>query len=467
MDRSHSDASERTVLNGDERSYGATDNDAPVKAVVRTPLDMKQIAVLSLARVAEPLTFTILFPFVNQMILDTGQVEVEDVGYAVGLVETSFSLTQVVFLIFWSRAADSWGRKPVLLASLFGAMLASVIFGFSSRMWQMYAARCLAGIFGGNASVIRTLFAENSDRTNQAKAFGYFSFAANIGSLVGPMMGGFLAQPAKEYPRLFGHSRLLTAYPYALPCLIAALYVLVTMVLCMVYLREPPRAKTDHAMTVREALRDPMPRMLLIYGVTVSAAFSLSALLPTHLFTPIGLGGQSMRPAQIAAVTAAAALAQSLWLLAIMPALDLRLGTRRLFTWTAAWYPLVMAIPVLASVAARSGSMRWSYALLGSYVTLGSGTTMTFTSVQLLVNSTTPPAALSLINGIAQMIAATVKSIFPALINAVYAYGISHQVLHGYLAWLAMALMASAVMVGSWCAPEEPKIVLVEAEDEA
>lgn len=116
------------------------------------------------------------------MVMETGQVDIEDVGYAVGLVETAFSLTQVVFrawpasvaaniaVLSWCRAADAWGRKPVLLFSLFGAVLASIAFGFASRMWQMYAARCVAGIFGGNAVVIRTLFAENSNRSNQAKA---------------------------------------------------------------------------------------------------------------------------------------------------------------------------------------------------------------------------------------------------------------------------------------------------------
>lgn len=46
------------------------------------------------------LTFSILFPFVQQMIVDTGEVKVENVGYAVGLVEASFSWTQ-----FFSRTS--------------------------------------------------------------------------------------------------------------------------------------------------------------------------------------------------------------------------------------------------------------------------------------------------------------------------------------------------------------------------
>jgi MFS family permease len=73
-------------------------------------------------------------------------------------------------VLYWSRAADTHGRKPVLLVSLLGACAAVCMFGFSKHVWQMYACRFLAGVFGGNAMVIRTLYAEVSDRTNQAKA---------------------------------------------------------------------------------------------------------------------------------------------------------------------------------------------------------------------------------------------------------------------------------------------------------
>lgn len=121
--------------------------------------------------------------------MDTGEVSVEDVGYSVGLVEISFSITQSLSrehipissssacvldaetsVLYWSRAADKYGRKPVLIASLFGALSATILFGFSKHVWQMYACRFLAGVFGGNAMVIRTIFTEVSDKSNQAKA---------------------------------------------------------------------------------------------------------------------------------------------------------------------------------------------------------------------------------------------------------------------------------------------------------
>ena len=52
-------------------------------------------------------------------------------------------------MLLWGRAADRFGRKPVLLFSLFGVTIASSLFGFSRAIWQMIVIRCVAGVFAG------------------------------------------------------------------------------------------------------------------------------------------------------------------------------------------------------------------------------------------------------------------------------------------------------------------------------
>jgi hypothetical protein len=61
-----------------------------------TPLPKLAIFVLTFTRVADSLAFAILFPFVNSQVLATGQTSVEQVGYYVGLIESLFSVTQMV-----------------------------------------------------------------------------------------------------------------------------------------------------------------------------------------------------------------------------------------------------------------------------------------------------------------------------------------------------------------------------------
>jgi MFS family permease len=63
--------------------------------------------------------------------------------------ESLFSLTQMILMITWGRAADRFGRKPVLVFSLVGVAVATALFGLSRTVWQMIVLRCLAGVFAG------------------------------------------------------------------------------------------------------------------------------------------------------------------------------------------------------------------------------------------------------------------------------------------------------------------------------
>jgi len=52
-------------------------------------------------------------------------------------------------MIPWGRAADRFGRKPVLVISLVGVAIATALFGLSTNLWQMILFRCIGGAFAG------------------------------------------------------------------------------------------------------------------------------------------------------------------------------------------------------------------------------------------------------------------------------------------------------------------------------
>ena len=56
----------------------------------------------------------------------------------------------MVLMIPWGRAADRFGRKPVLVFSLVGSAIATALFGLSKSVWQMILFRSLAGVFSGS-----------------------------------------------------------------------------------------------------------------------------------------------------------------------------------------------------------------------------------------------------------------------------------------------------------------------------
>lgn len=218
------------------------------------PLPRAQIFLLCYTRVVEPIAFFSIFPYINSMIEHVGDVEKEDVGFYSGLIESLFSFTQMCVMIFWGKASDRYGRKPVLVFSLLGVAVATTLFGMSQSIAQMVAARCFAGVFAGTVVTVRAMFSENSTKKTQAKAFSYFAFAGNLGIFIGPLLGeynddmveecmanlatgGALERPADKYPRVFDY-QFFHDYPYILPGLVTSAIALTAAITTMLFVKE-------------------------------------------------------------------------------------------------------------------------------------------------------------------------------------------------------------------------------------
>lgn len=90
---------------------------------------------------------------------------------------------------------------------------------------------CLVGI-------IRTMVAEMvPERELQPRAFSIMPLVWSLGSVVGPAFGGFFAQPATQYPNLFGNVEFLKKFPYLLPNLIATIFFLISAASATLFLK--------------------------------------------------------------------------------------------------------------------------------------------------------------------------------------------------------------------------------------
>lgn len=155
------------------------------------PMPYLQIILLCYASLAEPVAYFAIFPFINEMIHLKGHVAEKNVGFWSGMIESLFSLVQMVLMIFYGRAADRLGRKPVLVFSLTGVSIATAFFGMGQNLPQMVLLRCLAGCFAGSVVTIRTMISENCTKSTQARAFSWYMFVRNVGILIGPLIGEY------------------------------------------------------------------------------------------------------------------------------------------------------------------------------------------------------------------------------------------------------------------------------------
>ncbi|PQE16812.1 major facilitator superfamily transporter protein [Rutstroemia sp. NJR-2017a BBW] len=227
------------------------------------PLPVAQILFLCYVRLMEPVAFFSVFAFLGQMLWEIGDIEKEEVGFYYGLVGSLFSLTEMLLMIPWGRASDRFGRKPVLVISLTGVGLATGVLGFGQAIWQLVLLRCLAGFFAATIVTVRTMISENSSPKTQARAFGYFSVAGNIGILVGPLIGGALSEPAKQYPSVFGGIKLFEDFPYALATICIGLFGLSAALVAIFFIKETlgtrsyTKAGAQEKMTIRQLLNFP------------------------------------------------------------------------------------------------------------------------------------------------------------------------------------------------------------------
>lgn len=115
--------------------------------------------------------------------------------FMVAMIMASYSLGQFVAAPFWGRLSDTIGRRPVLIISLFGAVLSYIWLGFALTLWMLFAARTVAGLMAGNISTAFAYIADITTVENRAKGMGLVGAAFGLGFIAGPAIGGILAGP--------------------------------------------------------------------------------------------------------------------------------------------------------------------------------------------------------------------------------------------------------------------------------
>ncbi|OAA81664.1 Major facilitator superfamily domain, general substrate transporter [Akanthomyces lecanii RCEF 1005] len=208
-------------------------------------LPVQQLAILAVARFAEPLAYTSVNPYLPDMIRGFGVAE-NDIATWAGLTSAAFSLAQSVTAVPWGRAADRYGRKPVLVVGLLSTMVCFIIWGLSTSLPMAITVRAIQGGGNGNVGIIRTMVAEMvPERELQPRAFSIMPLVWSLGSVVGPAFGGFFAKPAEQYPDLFGDISFFKTFPYALPNLLATVFFLISACSATFFLKETLATKRD------------------------------------------------------------------------------------------------------------------------------------------------------------------------------------------------------------------------------
>jgi MFS family permease len=181
---------------------------------------------------------------------------------------SAYSLGQFFAEPFWGRLSDRIGRRPVLLITLAANALGYLMLAFVPNIWLAIAVRLFTGLGAGNISTVQGYVADVTPPAERAGRMGLIGAAFGLGFIVGPGMGGLLAQPQ------LGH------LGYQLPIFVASALAALAA-LGVVFVLKESRAKADPAAPrpaflagLRAARLNPVVSRVLLVTLIYLAGFS-------------------------------------------------------------------------------------------------------------------------------------------------------------------------------------------------
>lgn len=466
----------------------------------KRPYPVLQLTIIWLIQFTEPVSNTVIYPFINQFVGETGITRGDETktGYYAGIIESAFFFAECLSVYHWGRLSDKIGRRPVLILGPLGLFLSMLAFGLSQNFWLLVISRCAQGVFNGNIGVTKSVMIEITDPADVPAAFGWIPAVWSIGITLGPVIGGALARPALRWPGTFGKLAFFRDFPYFLPCVTAGSVAFVSYLYTYFFLQESlpsairrdierkrvhlPKPSDSAAAPLLDCnapnpqygtiefsdtnnlgsadLKPPPFRALLTRELMIaiachgSIAFldqSHGVLLPLMLSTSIPLGGLGFDPYTIGMTMGTWGLLNAGFQVVAFPRMMKWLGPRKLCTLCfSCFFVTFSAFPLMSVLAKQAGEADFKvWAVLVIQLCFYSFVFMTYGSTQLFVLDAAPgSAAIGAVNGLAQMKSSIMRTIAPTVASSLFSLSLQKHIAGGYMVYgVLVGLTAVAVSV--------------------
>ncbi|HEL1592135.1 multidrug efflux MFS transporter [Streptococcus suis] len=205
-------------------------------------------------------SFTLVMPFISVFVEELG-VGPGQVEYYAGLAVSVNALAAALMAPVWGSLADRYGRKPMMVRAAFAMIFTMGGMAFVPNVFWLLALRVLNGVFTGYIPNATALIASQVPKDKTGYALGTLSTGAVAGNLIGPTLGGILAE-------MFGVHMVFL--------LVGLLYAIVVL-LTVFYIREDfVPVKRGEAMSVKEVFAQVKDRQMLV-GLFVTSMIIIAA----------------------------------------------------------------------------------------------------------------------------------------------------------------------------------------------
>lgn len=142
----------------------------------------------------------LIIPILPRLIDELTAGGIDNASYMFGALAGIYSLMQFVCAPLIGSLSDRFGRKPVILVSLFGSGIDYFLMGWAPTLAWFFIARIISGITGANFAAAVAYIADISPKERRAANFGIIGAAFGLGLIFGPALGGWLGEENLRLP---------------------------------------------------------------------------------------------------------------------------------------------------------------------------------------------------------------------------------------------------------------------------
>src|SRR5450631_3900020 len=135
----------------------------------------------------------LIIPVMPQLISGLKHISVSQASKDGGWLLFVYAFMQFIFAPILGNLSDQFGRRPVLLFSLFGFGVDYIFLGFAPSFGWLFVGRTISGITGASFTTASAYIADISNDETRTKNFGMVGAAFGLGFIIGPAIGGLLS----------------------------------------------------------------------------------------------------------------------------------------------------------------------------------------------------------------------------------------------------------------------------------
>ena len=142
----------------------------------------------------------LVLPIMPELIIEVQGGTLADAAIWGGVLSTAFAAMQFVFGPILGNLSDAYGRRTVLLVSLFVMSLDYVVMAIAGSIWLLLVGRIVGGITAATHATAAAFMADVSKPHEKAANFGLLGAAFGVGFVLGPVIGGLLSEYGTRAP---------------------------------------------------------------------------------------------------------------------------------------------------------------------------------------------------------------------------------------------------------------------------